>query len=188
MTIEVRSSVSQRSQLDRPNPAHALRIRVSSGAGEGRTLLSAFDAALQDAGAANFNLIRLSSVIPPQSVIEVGTAGAPYRLRGDRVYAVYADRRSDVSGETVWAGVGWVQQEENGWGLFAEHDGLSEDEVRHALNATLSDMCIRRGERFGPIRMVVRGASCDGRPVCAVALALYGVEAWDRDVPVAGAA
>lgn len=186
MSIELRGDVSQRSQPASPN--HALHIRVSSGAGEGKTLLSAFDAALQDAGAADFNLIRLSSVIPPHSVIEVGTAGAPYRLRGDRVYAVYADRRSEVPGETVWAGVGWVQQEDNGWGFFAEHDGLSEDEVRHALTATLGDMCVRRGEPFGPIGMAVRGAACDGRPVCVVALALYGAEAWDRDVPVAGAA
>ena len=40
--------------------------------GTGRTLLAAFDDALLAAGVANFNLITLSSVIPPGSSIRVG--------------------------------------------------------------------------------------------------------------------
>lgn len=46
-------------------------IYVTSGIGEGQTNLSAFDAALWDAGIANFNLIKLSSVIPPHSKVLV---------------------------------------------------------------------------------------------------------------------
>ena len=38
-----------------------LDISITSGLGQGPTTLAAFDAALRDAGIANFNLIRLSS-------------------------------------------------------------------------------------------------------------------------------
>jgi arginine decarboxylase len=51
-----------------------LEIQVTTGTGEGPTPLAAFDAALLDAGVANYNLILLSSVIPAgASSAEPGT-------------------------------------------------------------------------------------------------------------------
>jgi len=46
-----------------------VRIVVSRGTGEGPTPLAAFDKALLAAGVENYNLIRLSSVIPPGAEI-----------------------------------------------------------------------------------------------------------------------
>ena len=69
-----------------------LRIPILASTGSGPTALAAFDAALLGAGIANYNLIRLSSVIPPSTVIDA-TDGAPWRERGhwgDRLYCVYA--------------------------------------------------------------------------------------------------
>ena len=40
-------------------------IRLSTGVGVADTSLAAFDAALYEAGIGNFNLLPLSSVIPP---------------------------------------------------------------------------------------------------------------------------
>ncbi len=45
-------------------------IKVVKGAGEASIPLSAFDAALKDAGIYNYNLITLSSVIPPGSKVQ----------------------------------------------------------------------------------------------------------------------
>jgi len=42
-------------------------LHVASAIGRARTELAAFDQALIGVGAANFNLVRLSSVIPPGS-------------------------------------------------------------------------------------------------------------------------
>jgi len=42
-----------------------MRIDIVWGESEGKTLLSAFDRALLNAGIHNFNLISLNSVIPP---------------------------------------------------------------------------------------------------------------------------
>src|SRR3989344_3563037 len=46
-------------------------ISLTYGKGTGKTELSAFDAALWDAGIGDFNLITLSSVIPPDSRVEI---------------------------------------------------------------------------------------------------------------------
>ena len=71
---------------------YGLTIRVSSGKGVGRTRLSAFDAALHAAGVGNFNLLRLSSVIPRGSeVTEVGGLQQLAGAHGDRLYCVYAE-------------------------------------------------------------------------------------------------
>jgi len=48
-----------------------VNIQVSGGIGSGPTELSAFDQALVRAGVANYNLIYLSSVLPPDSDVTV---------------------------------------------------------------------------------------------------------------------
>ena len=91
--------------LDGPPPG--LEIRLASGVGTAPTMLAAFDAALREIGVANYNLIRLSSVIPPGSLVTVSAAPlSPSGNWGDRLYVVTADMRTDVLGAEVWAGIG----------------------------------------------------------------------------------
>ena len=83
-----------------------MKLTVAAAIGRGRTELAAFDSALVAVGAANFNLVRLSSVIPPHStVVEAGDAPPrPPGTWGDRLYVVYAERRTSIPGTR---GVGW---------------------------------------------------------------------------------
>lgn len=81
--------------VDRPDSS--LIIRVSRGAGTGLTRLAAFDHALRIAGVADFNLVRLSSVIPPGAeVVESEPAGQVGGGHGDLLYCVYADAYSST--------------------------------------------------------------------------------------------
>ncbi len=157
-----------------------LTIRVSSGVGTGRTRLSAFDAALHDAGVANFNLIRLSSVIPPGS--QVTTVGPHHQLlglHGDRLYCVYAEAYASTPLEEAWAGVAWSQREdESGEGLFVEHAGASEASVTHDLRLSLADLSNRRGSGFVEAGMVTASAACVSHPVCAVVIATFQTAPW----------
>ena len=68
------------------------KIRISKGVGSGPTPLSAFDAALYTTGIGNYNLIHLSSVIPPnhEPVIEQVTDNDDISAYGKRLYLVYA--------------------------------------------------------------------------------------------------
>lgn len=167
----------------RPWPRQAVRtIEVARAAGSGPTELAAFDAALRHAGVANFNLIRLSSVIPPSSaVVEVGQSGAQAHGEwGDRLYVVLAEMRADVPGQEAWAGIGWVQQEASGKGLFVEHEGHCEPEVRRDLARSLSALTAGRPEAFGPHHYAVHGAVCRDAPVCALVVAVFESAAWSE--------
>ena len=106
----------------------AVSIRVSRGAGSGPTRLAAFDAALMACGVADFNLVRLSSVIPPGAeVVEVSGDEQHQGGHGDLLYCVYADAYTSTPGELAWAGVAWALRNDGSkGGLFVEHTGLSE--------------------------------------------------------------
>lgn len=146
----------------------------------GPTQLSAFDAALNHAGVANYNLITLSSVVPPGSKIEV--SDKPLKDLpgewGDRLYVVMAEERTNVPNEEAWAGIGWVQDKETGKGLFVEHQGNSEKSVRNDIKQSLEALMATRNVDFGDIHMEVVGTMCKHTPVCALVVAVYDAEVW----------
>ena len=155
-----------------------MKIYIAPGKGVGTTELGAFDAALNDSGIANFNLIRLSSVIPPSTeVVEVERIPEIKGEWGDRLYVVQAHYETSVPGKEAWAGVGWVI-DETGKGLFVEHEGESEEFVRTSITHTLSDLMKTRETDFGQIYMMVEGATCDEHPVAAMVTAVYKAESW----------
>ena len=163
-----------------PRPPTALTIRMSAGTGTGRTRLSAFDAALRAAGVADFNLIRLSSVIPAGSqVLDLGTDSQLPGAHGDRLYCVYADAYAVSPGEQAWAGVAWsCRDDESGEGLFVEHGGPSRETVERDLALTLGDLSTGRGGGFTAAGRRLSSAVCVDDPVCAVVVASYRVLPW----------
>jgi arginine decarboxylase len=167
---------AQTRQDDHPSDVQ-LDITVRTAVGEGRTLLSAFDRALLDAGVANYNLIPLSSVIPPRSSVTRG-GGRVDGGHGDRLYCVEAVAYADHPGEIVAAGLGWCIHPEIG-GLFVEHTGGSVESVEEQIHLSLADMAESRGIDFGEVHTAVISAHCIDRPVCALAIAAYAVVGWD---------
>jgi arginine decarboxylase len=158
-------------------------IKVSAGHGTGPTKLSAFDAALNNTGVANYNIIRLSSVIPPNTKIKVSDK-ALTKLPGewgDRLYVVMAEERVDTPNVEAWAGIGWVQEKESGKGLFVEHEGNSEKSVRSDIRQSLEALMATRNVDFGNIRMEVTGITCKHHPVCAMVVAVYQASDWDNN-------
>lgn len=159
-----------------------MKIYITSGIGTGPTTLAAFDAALNSAGIANYNLLRLSSVIPPAAKVIADNTG----LRGvslpgqwgDRLYVVMAEARTVIVGESVWAGVGWVQDEVSGRGLFVEHEGASEADVRNQIQLSLQALLKTRNMPDQHIEMQVAGTTCNGEPVCALVAAVYQSSDW----------
>lgn len=159
-----------------------MTIQISSGAGTGPTKLAAFDSALKKAGIANYNLIRLSSIVPPGSNITVN-AGAAKKVPGDwgdRLYVVMAEMRVDTPNVEAWAGVGWVQDKETGKGLFVEHEGSSEQTVKRDIEASLKALMATRRVNFGPVKMKVVGKTCTQEPVCALVAAVFDAAGWDQ--------
>ncbi|MDQ1427092.1 MAG: arginine decarboxylase [Acidimicrobiaceae bacterium] len=157
-----------------------LRISVTTGTGEAPTELAAFDRALLDAGIANHNLLPLSSMIPPGA--EVREKEAPEAdTWGQVLYVVLAQQRESRVGVEAWAGLGWVQDEDTGRGMFVEHEGGNRRSVEAQIEASLYSMIASRAMSFGPIQTAIAGSTCHILPVCAVVVAVYGApHPWDN--------
>jgi arginine decarboxylase len=156
-----------------------MKIQIAKGIGTGPTELSAFDAALVDSGVANFNLLYLSSVLPPGSNIEIcKDKASPKGSWGDRLYLVIAQKRTIQRNQEVWAGIGWVQDKETKKGLLVEHEGHNEAEVRADIENSLQGLMVNRNANFGPTHMVVTGVRCEDRPVCALVVAVFESHNW----------
>src|SRR3989344_6805832 len=129
-------------------------IRVTSGTGTRGTKLSAFDAALYDAGIANYNLIYRSSIIPegfePVKKRLLENSNTEY---GHKLYVVMAAQREDEAEKESWAGIGWIMTEgEKRRGLFVEHTGADEHQVINQIKRSLGDMTEYREGKFGEIQ------------------------------------
>jgi arginine decarboxylase len=159
-------------------------IEIACGTGTGPNTLAAFDGALRATGIANFNLLRLSSVIPPQTEIRPmhGPVSPINGEWGDRLYVVMAEQRVTQPGAEAWAGIGWVQDEETGKGLFVEHEGHAEEDVRGDILDSLGALVDGRPDTFGEPQFVLHGAVSDGTPTCALAVAVYETESWSIDL------
>ncbi|HSW85504.1 MAG TPA: pyruvoyl-dependent arginine decarboxylase [Candidatus Saccharimonadales bacterium] len=156
-----------------------MHIQISSGLGVGPTELAAFDQSLVKAGVANYNLIYLSSVLPPNSnITEDGKPKLPDGNWGDRLYVVIAQKRVSQRNQEAWAGIGWMQDPKSGTGLLVEHEGHSENEVKADITNSLSALAKNRNMTFGKHQMHVVGSRCIDYPVCALVVAVYESTTW----------
>ena len=166
----------------------SLRIAVVAGVGEGRTTLSAFDAALFQCGVHNYNLLALSSVIPPAAqVCPRGRYIPPGDEHGHRLYVVKAEMRSAQPGAVIAAGLGWLQWGD-GRGVFVEHELLGRDQspaeaeaaLAAEIAASLHDLAQTRGVSHvaAQSRTHIVSKVVAQRPACALVLAVYQGEGW----------
>lgn len=121
-----------------PTPA---RYFLTAGCAEGKSPLNAFDNALLSAGIGNVNLVRVSSILPPNAKYD------PQLVlpRGSLVPTAYGYIISDVPGELIAAAVG-VAVAEDGFGVIMEFAGkCSLEQARQTIDAMLEEAFARRG-------------------------------------------
>lgn len=164
-----------------------MEIKVVCGVGAGKTTLSAFDSALKDAGVYNYNLITLSSIIPPASrVIKIRRYKTPPEEYGYKLYVVKAEYRSDEVGKFIAAGIGWFQ-EDDGRGIFVEHEIKGEtkvaveSEINLRIINSLKDLARFRRIKFNEskIKSVISLTQIKDHPTCVLALAVFQSESWE---------
>jgi arginine decarboxylase len=157
------------------------RIPVLRASGSGATWLSAFHAALLAVRLGHYNIVRLSSVIPPGTCVDPSPSAAaltPAGSWGDRLYCVYAHRTVATPGEQAWAGIGWVLRRDGGGGFLVEHAGENEAAVAAAITASLRDLTAGCLGGFTEPAHVIHGVTCRDRPVCALVIAPFQTEPW----------
>ena len=120
---------------------------ATAGHAEGGTPLNAFDNALLAAGIGNINLIKVSSILPP----EVPVIELPKIKPGAIVPTAYAAMTSETPGETVAAAVGYAVPDDPAKnGVIMEFHGHADrQQAEDAIRAMLDEAFRVRGE---PIR------------------------------------
>lgn len=167
-----------------------MEIKIVCGVGSGKTILSSFDSALKDAGVYNYNLITLSSIIPPGSKVnKIRRYKTPYLEYGHKLYVVKAEYRSEEAGKFIAAGIGWYQLED-GRGIFVEHEIKGEtkvaveSEINLRIINSLKDLAKFRGFRFvePKMRSAIALTQIKDSPTCVLTLAVFQSEAWEKQI------
>jgi arginine decarboxylase len=150
-----------------------MNIILSTGRGTGPTARAAYDAALISAGVTHYNMIGLSSVIPPHSRIYREKYLTPADDYGKRLYVVTSQMNQERSGQWAHAALGWLQEEKTGRGLFIELHGADLARLQKDLRATADAMRRCRQIPYGPMQSEIVSIPCRQQPVWALAIAIY---------------
>jgi arginine decarboxylase len=142
------------------------KVAATAGSAEGGTALNAFDNALLAAGIGNVNLVKVSSIVPP----DVDIVDLPQIKPGSIVPTAYAAMTSETPGETIAAAVGYALPEDRTKaGVIMEyHDRTDRPAAERAVRAMLAEAFSVRGERIRELR-VVAAEHRVGRVGCALA-------------------
>lgn len=105
----------------------------TKGVGKHRYKLQSFEAALRHGGLAPFNLVRVSSILPPGCKIIPRPRGLKQLEAGEIVYCVIAESQTDEPNRLTCAGVGLAQPaDKTQYGYISEHHGYGLTERRCA--------------------------------------------------------
>ncbi len=107
------------------------RVLLTKGVGRHRDKLTSFEWALRDAGIARFNLVRVSSILPPGCRIVARRKGLEAMASGTLVFCVMAEAFTQEPHRLVSASVGLaVPRDPSRYGYLSEHHGFGQtDEV-----------------------------------------------------------
>ena len=104
-------------------------VFFTTGVGQDRKELQSFESALRDAGISRFNLVKVSSILPPNCVEIPREEGLKYLKPGQIVYLVLAKNSSKEKNKLISAAIGVAKpRDENHYGYLSEHHSFWQDE------------------------------------------------------------
>jgi len=109
------------------SPFIPARAFLTKGVGRHREKLSSFEAALRDAGIARFNLVRVSSILPPGCKVITAKSGLAQLQSGEIVYCVMAENATKEPHRLASASIGLaVPGDRNRHGYLSEHHSFGQ--------------------------------------------------------------
>jgi arginine decarboxylase len=154
-------------------------VTLVAGAGEGTTELNAFDRALMDAGIANLNFIKVTSILPPGTEI----IRVPRIIPGMLVPAVYAQIVGHMPGERIAAALG-VGISKNEYGVIMEHSHTGTAENAEEIVRRMVEEAFRQRDLALDQIVVAVKDHVVRRTGCAIAAALF----WPHVSEIQGSA
>ncbi len=103
------------------------KVFFTKGVGRHKSKLGSFERALRDAGIAQFNLVEVSSIFPPNAEIVPKEEGVKYLKPGQIVFVVLAKNSSNELNRMIAASVGLaVPKDRSRYGYLSEHHSFGE--------------------------------------------------------------
>jgi arginine decarboxylase len=107
------------------------KLFLTKGVGKHKEKLTSFEAALRDAGIAPYNIVRVSSILPPGAKIMPRTKGLQYLSPGEIIYAVMAESSTNEPHRLIAASIGVaIPSERDRYGYLSEYHSYGETEIR----------------------------------------------------------
>ena len=105
------------------------KLFFTKGVGRHKERLSSFELALRDAGIASQNLVRVSSIFPPNCKLIPRKEGLKYLSPGEVVFAVIAENSTREAHRLLVASIGVaIPADKNTYGYLSEHHSFGETE------------------------------------------------------------
>src|SRR5215831_18415778 len=106
-------------------------VFLTKGVGKHREKLNSFELALRSAAIAEFNLVRVKSIFPPNCKLISPQEGLRYLTPGQIVFAVVSDNATDEPHRLVAASVAVaIPSNPSQYGYLSEHQSFGETEQK----------------------------------------------------------
>lgn len=126
----------------------------TKGVGIHREKLQSYEVALKDAGISQFNLVSVSSILPPGCKKIPKEKGLTFLNSGEVVFCVMARNETNESNRLISASVGCaVPVDRSQYGYLSEHHSFGETEERageYAEDLAASMLASTLGIKFNP--------------------------------------
>lgn len=105
------------------------KLFLTRGVGIHKEKLTSFELALREAGIAQFNLVRVSSIFPPHCQIVSKEDGLKLLQAGEIVFSVIAEMSSNEPGRRMAASIGVARPADHDkYGYLSEHHSYGQTE------------------------------------------------------------
>ena len=147
---------------------HPKKLFLTKGVGKHREKLASFEDALRNAGLAEYNIVRVSSIYPPGCKIISRNEGKKLLTAGQIVYCVLAENATNEPHRLVAASIGLaIPRKKDQYGYLSEHHSFGESEKKagdYAEDLAASMLATILGVEFDPdSRVFLFGSRVDDR-------------------------
>jgi arginine decarboxylase len=130
------------------------RVFLTKGVGRHRDKLSSFEAALRDAGIERYNIVRVSSILPPGCKFTPRAKGLQYLTPGEVIFSVLSENSTNEPHRLISASVGVaVPKDSSQYGYLSEYHSFGETEAKagdYAEDLAASMLATTLGVEFDP--------------------------------------
>lgn len=136
------------------SPIVPQKVFFTKGVGRHKDALQSFEAALRDAGIEHFNLVSVSSILPPHCKVVAREEGIKLLQPGQIVFAVLARMATNEPHRLVAASIGAaIPTDRSLYGYLSEHHEFGETEEKageHAEDIAAQMLATTLGIEFDP--------------------------------------